>query len=34
MSEGERTDTEAEIRADRLAKVDRLRQRGDDPYPR
>ena len=33
MSEGERTDTEAEIRAARLAKVDRLRQRGDDPYP-
>ena len=33
MSEGERTDTEAEIRAARLAKVDRLRQRGHDPYP-
>jgi lysyl-tRNA synthetase class 2 len=33
MSEGERTDTEGEIRAARLAKVDRLRQREADPYP-
>ena len=33
MSEGARTDTEGEIRAARLAKVDRLRQREADPYP-
>jgi lysyl-tRNA synthetase class 2 len=33
MSEGERTDTEAEIRAARLGKVDRVRQQGGDPYP-
>ena len=33
MSEGERTDTEAEIRAARLAKVEGIRDRGDDPYP-
>ena len=33
MSEGARHDTESDIRADRLAKIDGLRSAGDDPYP-
>src|SRR4051794_32646002 len=33
MSEGARHDTESDIRADRLAKIEGLRSAGNEPYP-